>query len=372
MRGKSTFLVLFFIPKRTRGAEATGRFYSRVSAGKERYQYPDPWVGKGRFASRVQGLPWGLIPFIVGLVFLTSSCDLFFGLPRLRENPDDWGAQLSSLAAVAHTVDSAALRFVWRQQAEWFDDYQELNEVSLVWSKNEYPVSPVPSFLNGYEGATISSTGYHSQLITSLSPGETIYAALFGKNQKGWNAPRYAKIKIPSSFSLVGPITDIGFSDVFECYVDYDFPDASSAYRIDTSVLPTSINIHKDGIGKRSFLIYFDLPLSTTEVVFSQADLKFTATGGLLVKIYPILFRWQPDNVNGVQVYDVVEELIKDSSLFTSHTLAANNIIDLTGIIEVSSTSLVYGFLIEPAVIGTDAIDIDAVPSPAMDISYFE
>ena len=62
----------FFIPKRTRGAEPTGRFYSRVSAGKERYQYPDPWVGEGRYASRVQGLPWGLIPFIV-------ECTVFEG-----------------------------------------------------------------------------------------------------------------------------------------------------------------------------------------------------------------------------------------------------------------------------------------------------
>ena len=89
-RGKRSLLYTSVpvIPKRTRGAEPTGRFYSRVSAGKERYQYPDPWVGKGRYASRVQGLLWGLIPFILVLTIFLSSCGI--PAPVFLAAPEMW------------------------------------------------------------------------------------------------------------------------------------------------------------------------------------------------------------------------------------------------------------------------------------------
>lgn len=315
--------------------------------------------------------------FLLSGALVLSSCEIFFGSPRLREHPNDRDAQLSKIVATSSTTDSASLRFIWRNPAEWHDDHLILEETVLVWSKDEYPASPFPSFLNGYESKSFTTSGYHEQLLTALSPGIVIYAALYGKSQWGWSVPCYTQMVIPSSFQTYGPVINDPFWSTYECYIDQYSPGMSYAQRIDPAT-PSTFFLENYTSSKKSLLVYFNGPIGLNNINFTNSILNLNVSlwDGGTIHVYPVLFPWYPESEQGSHVYDILEERIKDTGFFMAHVLTdLDNPVNITSVMGASTTLSLYGFLIEAVTAGYNEITINSsTPTPSLDydISYHE
>jgi tetratricopeptide (TPR) repeat protein len=127
-----------------------------------RIPYPDPWVGKGRYASRVPGLPWGLIPFILILQTLVLFADdpepssslkeaITARQERLTElqNKEDQHTQLRELATLYQlSGDIEKAQLSWQKGAfhspgPGIDYASLLNSALLLFEMGRYEMAEV-------------------------------------------------------------------------------------------------------------------------------------------------------------------------------------------------------------------------------------
>ncbi len=145
---------------------------------------------------RVYGIV--LIIFFLGL----SSCDLFLGLPKGRENPDDEMAQLTYPRVAAISADSVRFSITWKDAMRWMDSDKEISEALVVWSTRGFLLSPTDParLLSSYEEERMSSSGTFSKTVGGLSDGDTLYVSFFGKMERGgWLQPLMRKASISGS-----------------------------------------------------------------------------------------------------------------------------------------------------------------------------
>lgn len=133
--------------------------------------------------------------FVILLVVLISSCNLFFSLPHGRENIDDPNAQITAFTALPSGDDSIVTIWNWKDTpGTWGDD--EIDEIHIQHSIFGYPEN-----LNLIFGETFSNNTEWQHEWKDLIPGITHYFSLFAKSSDGdggdiWFAPIRTKISL--------------------------------------------------------------------------------------------------------------------------------------------------------------------------------
>jgi hypothetical protein len=142
------------------------------------------------------------------LLVLIVSCDLFFGLPRGRENPDDYAAIIAGPFAAANSPNSAVAGFTWKEPFPWQSSENTYEEVLLVWSTERFSLARSDRFLPSFESNSFSSAGVHIKEVPGLTSSDTLFVSLFAKTKEGWLAPQYAQTKVSAAAGPIGVVNE--------------------------------------------------------------------------------------------------------------------------------------------------------------------
>jgi hypothetical protein len=223
---------------------------------------------------RVYGIV--LIIFFLGL----SSCDLFLGLPKGRENPNDEMAQLTYPRVAAISVDSARFSVTWKDAMSWMDSDKEISEALVVWSTRGFLLSPTDParLLPSYEEERMTSSGTLSKTVSGLSDGDTLYVSFFGKMERGgWLQPLMRKA------SISGSVVEIPATVTFVTahLLDKIIPDVSQDVTGTNNISSTDVLVIE---------VQSDIP---EEAVIVSADIDLGADfDGLTVRAAPLTRYW--------------------------------------------------------------------------------
>jgi hypothetical protein len=255
----------------------------------------------------------GCFVFPVIILMFLSSCDLFLGLPRLRENPDDDQAQVSSLSIGVRSPDTAEIFFVWKEQSRWEDRETEIDEIILVWSDKSLPTGRDANFLNGYSSETYKNPSFYSKIITGLSSGSRLYAALHAHSDTGWHAPLYAVAVLPDTSPVFVSSGNLAPVTTWEIYADgFTYGEADP---------PGSIYL--DSNTGRLYRFDFSPPegalisQATVEIFFDASD---TLEPGDVIRIAPVVRDW----------YESAEHLYMNNGLLWSSAVDASSTTPVT------------------------------------------
>lgn len=241
----------------------------------------------------------GPIFFLLLHMAVLSSCDLFLGLPRLRENAAESASPISKLSAVAPDTSSAEFHFLWKEAEEWADEEMILKEVVLVWSDTAFPTSPHPTFINENQSVSYDAAGVHEKTLTGLAPGEIVYAALYGRTGSGWHLPRYAKVVIPEA----APIASAPLVSVPEEWeIRYgDISEGDSYGQVNPPTTdPAPIPLSSSGFTSRLLDFSHDLQGIPDDgwIIQAQLELSFGTDpldSGETIRVVPVVKDWHLD-----------------------------------------------------------------------------
>ncbi len=137
------------------------------------------------------------------VIFLTSlllgSCNVLLSSARLRENPEDEAAQITSVTVVPKESTTAYVAWSWKAPPDWLDSDDWITEIKIEQSSITYPEINIP-----FAGKTFSRSDNWETEWSGLSSDETHYFSLFMKDNNGqWYPPILAKVYIPGSVSDV-------------------------------------------------------------------------------------------------------------------------------------------------------------------------
>ncbi len=136
-----------------------------------------------------------VLVLLVIIFFSGSSCNLFLGLPRGRENLSDPIAQITAFTAVPSGDKSVVTMWNWKDAASWISSEDRIDEIKIMHSIAGYPDINLPFVGQKYDDN--SSWQYEWD---GLIGGITHYFALYAKDNEGtWYSPIRAKTKLPGS-----------------------------------------------------------------------------------------------------------------------------------------------------------------------------
>lgn len=286
---------------------------------------------------------------LTGLLLFLSSCDLFFGLPKGRENPADEMAQLTYPRVAAFSPDSVWLSATWKDAMRWMDSDKQIQEALVVWSTDGFLLSPSdPARLfPAYEEETLSGPGTVSRKVSGLSPGDTVYVSFFGKMERGgWLQPLMRKATVSA-----GSFTQLTSGAFINRYrVDKSIPEATTAGTSETisSTLLLALEM-QTGIPAEAVIVSAELNLGT-------------AYDGLTVRVSPITRYW-----DGYDYYHLMDNnLIGYSSASTETGSATDFYVTVDSAVRAAHNSGTNMLIIDmpytgetlPLNIGSIALDI--------------
>ena len=232
------------------------------------------------------------------IIFILSSCNLFFSSPHGRENLDDPAAQITAFTAVPSSDNSIMTMWNWKDPPSWvYDD--RITEIQIQHSILGYPDNFV--FFAGERFTDNSIWQYEWK---DLIPGVTHYFSIFALATNGDEDDiRYAPIKAKAKLPGVYQTGSFGFTSSVVVDDLNTVVGGTAGVPVRSSSAPNSV-----------LVIELDVP---DDIYIISATIEtFVTSGGITttnpLRVYPVNNYWDETSVGGNGYSQLTDNFLDD------------------------------------------------------------